>query len=263
MLKKTLVTITVLVAVSTAALAQKAIYDVVYLKNGSVLKGTIVEQLPDSLVKIEIAGGSIIAVSMEELGSIAYRTQMKSSSKMPEDHMEKQPLMSRKERGYFNITELGFLPGANNDYYYGYNPSASLGVTIQTIHGYRFNPYLLAGAGLALDIIDHPVGQLFADARWEILNKKSTPFVFADAGYGVPFSKGYEDSNVKISYQGGMTAGAGIGMRINFGMDAAFLLEVGYKMEKISQSYNYEMWGTDETYKYTYNRLAIRMGLAF
>ncbi|MBK9733234.1 MAG: hypothetical protein IPO83_18435 [Chitinophagaceae bacterium] len=262
MVKKTGFVLMVLMAVITRSSAQSDLQDVVYLKDGSILRGNIVAQFLDSLVKIEISGGSVFAVKMEQLQYIEYKVKPPKS----EVPVTVDTPFERKEHGYFNITDIGVLPGTNYtyDYYYGSNyATTSIGFTIQTIHGYRFNPHFLAGAGLAIDIIQYPMGQLFADGRWEILNRKATPFVFIDAGYGIPLNKDQDDANGQVYYSGGFTAGGGVGMRVNFHNEGAFVMEVGYKMEKRSEHIVYEIWGTDQTNSYTYNRLAIRFGLAF
>ncbi len=260
MIKKACITWIFAALILSPALAQRDINDIIYLKNGTVLKGKLIEQVPDSIVKIEIAGGSVFVVTMAELDYIAYR-QKTEPSQVQAVNAESS---SRKSKGYCSVSQIGLLPGSGNSYdYYWYSSSPSVGVTVQTIHGYRFNPHILAGAGLAIDIIDNLIGQLFIDGRYEILNKKATPFVFGDFGYGLPFDGKYTDESVSISYKGGITAGGGIGMRMNFRNEGAFVVEVGYKMEKYSQYYDYVNWGDDVTNKYTYNRMAIRMGLAF
>ena len=44
--------------------------DVVYLKNGSIIKGTIIEQIPDESLKIETADGSVFVYSMKDVKKI-------------------------------------------------------------------------------------------------------------------------------------------------------------------------------------------------
>ncbi|MBK6483486.1 MAG: hypothetical protein IPG01_10215 [Chitinophagaceae bacterium] len=260
MIKKTFIALLLMTATIATAFAQRGVNDIIYLKNGSILKGMLIEQLPDSIVKIEIAGGSIFVVTMAELDHIVYRQKTDPSKVKP----IKAEAIARKSKGYFNISQMGLLPGSSSNYdYYWYYSAPSVGFTVQSIHGYRFNPHFLAGAGLALDIIDNSIGQLFLDGRYEILDKKTTPFIYGDFGYGVPLNKKYEDESISISYKGGITAGGGVGMRMNFRNEGAFIMEVGYKMEKYSQHYDYQVWGEDITNKFTFNRLAIRMGLAF
>jgi hypothetical protein len=50
--------------------AQEAI-DVVYLKNGDVLKGTIIEQIPFESIKMQLPGGSTITVKYSDIAKIA------------------------------------------------------------------------------------------------------------------------------------------------------------------------------------------------
>jgi hypothetical protein len=52
------------------AQAQTQARDVVYLKNGSIIKGKITEIIPDTSVKIQTADGSIYAYSMSEVKKI-------------------------------------------------------------------------------------------------------------------------------------------------------------------------------------------------
>lgn len=262
MVNKSILLLVLIFSVYRCVWAQAPTQDVLYLKDGSILRGSIVGQYPDSLVKLQMDGGSIFAIKTKLIDNIEHHVMPYQPDPSPVSDLPGQ----NRNIGYFNITAMGVLPGSNYyyDYYYGsQKPGASVGFTIQTIHGYRFNNHLLAGAGLAIDIIQNPMGQLFADGRYEILNRKTTPFVFLDCGYGIPLSKGYQDANSEVTYRGGITAGGGAGMRINFRNEGAFILEAGYKMEKASEQIKYEAWGTDETNNYTYSRLAIRVGLAF
>jgi hypothetical protein len=262
MIKNSFLMCVMLLAGISIASAQSGVQDIIYLKDGSMFRGIIKEQYPDSLVKIEIAGGNVIAIGAAELDYIDYKVKNTARLSTP---VQKVEVAGHKDHGYFNVTEMGVLPGVNYnyDFYYGSQYSeTSVGFTVQTIHGYRFNPHFLAGAGLAIDIIQQPMGQLFADGRWEILKRKATPFVFADLGYGIPLSQGPDDDFSQTTYKGGITAGAGVGMRISFREEGAFLMEVGYKLDKRSEHIVSDWWG-DKTNEYTYNRLAIRFGLAF
>jgi hypothetical protein len=244
----------------SVSFAQPSLQDVIHLKDGSIFRGTIIEQYPDSLVKVEITGGNLIVVTSAQLNYIEYKMKPGRKASVQEDRDGAKPL---KRRGYFNITEMGLMPGTNSNYYYNYDPSTSGGFTLQTINGYRFNSHWTAGGGLGLDIIQQPLVQVFADARWEILDKKSSPFIFADAGYGFPISSSPKNTYTEITYKGGVSWGTGIGMRIRFRNDGAFIVSAGYKMVKRSEEIkaSWEPFFTKNDY--TFNRLAIRFGLAF
>ncbi|MEO6165899.1 MAG: hypothetical protein ABIO46_09855, partial [Chitinophagales bacterium] len=243
MIKNTFIVVMLLVTVAKWSSAQSGLQDVVYLKDGSILRGNIIAQYADSLVKIEIAGGSVLAVNRKQLDYIEYK--VRTVNPAPPERNDTPTV--RRQHGYFNVTEMGVLPGSNFAYDYYYGPSTSVGFTVQSIHGYRINPHFLTGAGLAIDFIQYPMGQLFADGRWEILDRKTTPFIFADAGYGIPLASGSSDPSLQVTYHGGFTWGAGAGMRVNFRNEGAFLMEVGYKMIKRSEEYDYDVWGTDKT----------------
>ena len=51
-------------------LAQTATRDVVHLKNGSIIKGTIIELIPNATVKIQTADGSLFVYTMSEIEKI-------------------------------------------------------------------------------------------------------------------------------------------------------------------------------------------------
>ena len=56
-------------AAAAPVFAQERV-DVVYLKNGSVVRGTIVEQVPNESIKIETADGSVFVFKMSEVEKI-------------------------------------------------------------------------------------------------------------------------------------------------------------------------------------------------
>ena len=55
---------------TSMALSQQEYEEVVYLKNGSVIKGTIIEQIPDVSIKIQTKDGNIFVYQMEEIDRI-------------------------------------------------------------------------------------------------------------------------------------------------------------------------------------------------
>ena len=79
-------------------LAQEKTEDVVYLKNGSIIRGTIIEQIPNKSIRIQTRDGSIFFYEMDEIEKITKepRISVKSFGK---------PL--GKSAFYFN--PLGFL----------------------------------------------------------------------------------------------------------------------------------------------------------
>ena len=69
-MKKVLISIVFLTFV-LSLLAQDGYRDVVHLKNGSIIKGVIVEQIPNKQLKIETADGSVFVYQMDEIEKMA------------------------------------------------------------------------------------------------------------------------------------------------------------------------------------------------
>ena len=56
---------------SSIALAQNTnLQDVIYLQNGSVIRGTVIEQVPGELIKIETRDGNVFVYKMEEVSKM-------------------------------------------------------------------------------------------------------------------------------------------------------------------------------------------------
>lgn len=53
--------------IATLALGQSNYQDVVYLKNGSIIRGVILEQVRNESIKIETAGSNVFVFQMDEV----------------------------------------------------------------------------------------------------------------------------------------------------------------------------------------------------
>jgi len=67
---KKISTIIFCILFTSIALSQQEYEEVVYLKNGSIIKGIIIEQVPDVSVKIQTKDGNIFVYKMEEIDRI-------------------------------------------------------------------------------------------------------------------------------------------------------------------------------------------------
>ncbi|MCX7985258.1 MAG: hypothetical protein N3A63_10200 [Bacteroidetes bacterium] len=63
----------------TSIVYTQTIKDVVYLKNGSIVKGTIIEMIPNQSIKIQTGDGSIFVYSMAEIDRITKEEVSKST----------------------------------------------------------------------------------------------------------------------------------------------------------------------------------------
>ena len=65
-----------LIVLATAPLFAQQMEDVVYLKNGEIVWGTIIEQIPGESLKIQTADGSVFAYAMDEISKIVKEPVM-------------------------------------------------------------------------------------------------------------------------------------------------------------------------------------------
>lgn len=237
-----------------SAFSQSHLQDVVYMKDGSTYRGIIRQQNSNDL-KIEIAGGSLIVLSKQNIDSI------KNENLPVSDGFT----FRQKEFGYFNITEIGIPVGTAQVYDNWYSTSEKLvgGFAAQSIQGYRFYSHYMVGAGAAIDLIQHPMLQPFIDLRYELSKGRATPFAYADWGYNFDLSKTQSDTWQKTDYTGGTMWAAGAGMRFNFKSSGAFLFDVGYKYAVREEQMTYPGADYSILNHYDLRRLIIRMGLAF
>ena len=56
--------------VVTSPVSAQELEDVVHLKNGGVVRGTIIEQVEGESLRIETTGGNVFAYTMEEIAEI-------------------------------------------------------------------------------------------------------------------------------------------------------------------------------------------------
>ena len=65
-----------LIVLATAPLLAQQTEDVVYLKNGEIVWGTIIEQIPGESLKIQTVDGSVFAYAMDEISKIVKEPAM-------------------------------------------------------------------------------------------------------------------------------------------------------------------------------------------
>ncbi|MBI2730097.1 MAG: hypothetical protein HYX40_04995 [Sphingobacteriales bacterium] len=146
-------------------------------------------------------------------------------------------------------------------------------VLLQTVNGIRMKQWF-TGIGAGIDYYRFRSIPVFADVRRYLLNKKSSPFIYADGG--VNFS--WVENSKKILSNRGVTAGfsnglyTDVGLGYSFGVknNVAFLLSAGYSYRNITEKREITVWcfmppcpPYIETYKYGLNRLAVKLGVQF
>lgn len=103
---KKIFTLLCLVVLTTLTFAQNNYQDVVYLKNGSIIRGIIIEPIPNKSIKIETADRSVFVFQMDEIERFTK-----------EPMQGRSPMASQSrglQKGYRGILETGIQAGISD-----------------------------------------------------------------------------------------------------------------------------------------------------
>ena len=206
--------------------------DIVYLKNGSVIKGSVIEMIPNQSIKVQTADGSLFVYQMNEVDRIERdaKKQNNQVEEVTDDYLE---------RGFRGLIDLGA--------HFGFGDAEdSYQVSAAFTGGYQINRMLFVGAGIAptLNLFDNEYYDeiettfllpIYSAIRLDFINKKVTPFIDGRIGYYL---------NTDDMDLNGLYAYAGAGVRL----------------KKISLGAGYEIYNNDYA---TGSFATLRFGLEF
>jgi hypothetical protein len=183
----------------------KDMQDVVYLKNGSIIRGSVIEQVPNESLKIKTSDGSIFVYKMNEVSKIT-KEQSESDDESSDDQYAKKwgfnidggYMLGIGDASGANsvLTRVGVFRRMNSQFSIGLNS----GVDISTNGGDPTIPIIITSRAL------FPSGS------------NVLPFVDVNTGYNIPTGGG--DGEFEI--------GAGGGIILPFSKHAAIRLGLGY-----------------------------------
>ena len=212
------------VLIATASFAQNYNYqDVVYLKNGSIIRGIIIEQTPNKSIKIQTSDNNVFVYDMFEIEKMAKESYQRKSL----NHGDNFYL----ETGYKGIVELGYEIGVGD---YGLDR-----LKLNIINGYQVNPNFSLGIGTGLRYyFDAEVAliPIFADFRGNLLiDSKISPYISLGIGYSFDATNSFERAGFMMS--------PNLGVCFKVSEKSAMNIALGYEMQKmdfyLTDSYDY------------------------
>jgi hypothetical protein len=222
--------------------------DVIELKNGSIIKGSILEIKPESHVKIETLCSNIWVFKMSEIAEI--RSEIIEKPSKYEYNI--------KDKGFVNYTSFGILTGPSDNE----NSSA---FSLDIVNGYKWNNRIITSIGIGYENFNEVYFPIFMDLRYEFQETILTPFSILKAGYLIP---GWQKENLDYYYYhdrkalGGLMLELGAGVKINLSDKNALTMSAAYRYQVIGHTEGvYE--STDYDYTTTMNRLSIKFGFCF
>lgn len=230
------------VLITTVSFAQSNNYqDVVYLKNGSIIRGLIIEQIPNKSIKVQTADNNVFVYQIEEVEKMAKETnQRRSVSKGDVFHLEP---------GYKGLIELGYQIGSGD---FGMDR-----IKLNIINGYQVNQNFSIGIGTGLRYYTDAEALLipiFADFRGNIsLDSKISPYVSLGIGYSFDATNSFEGV--------GFLLNPTIGVSFKVSDKSAMNVGLGYEMQKLG----YELSVGYDYYEGSINSgaISIVIGLSF
>lgn len=221
--------------------------DVVYFKNGSIIRGIIIEQVPYESLKIQTKDGSVFVVDIDDVQKMTKELPF-SERNNDKKFRSKAEIKFNKPRGYFGLVQLGLAPSVN-----GYE-SLRVGATI--INGYRVLPQFAIGVGIGLQFYPIDASEvtlpIFAHLRSDFLNGKVSPFLAFNVGYNVSLSGGF---------YGGLMLEPTLGISFNVGKKYRMSAGLGLACDRVKY-YIYDKYNT-YTLKDWALALNVKVGFSF
>lgn len=221
------------------------VQDVIYLHNGSILRGEVTELYVDSLVKLKTAGGNIFAIQAQD---ISYMTQ--------EDKLPAAPVYFFRDSGFCHYSLWGIGAGKSEF------DNLAAGLYFETLNGYQFSRKWQFMLGTLIMASERNLLNVYADGRYHFFADKNTNFLYADAGLCTPlvFKNNFGITGIRP----GLYLSPGYGLRINPKRGKlAFVFSFGYMFQQFSEIYEDEAAQTTTTQKFTQQRITIKLGFAY
>ena len=224
--------------------AQPGMQDVIYLHNGSVIKGSITEHIIGTQVKIMTYGGNIFSFQYSEIEKMAKE---EIPFHIANNDITNEPVEPKQD-------------GITGNFYYGLNAGENIGISILFNMSYVIKYHYSLGLGMGIEGFNRQAYfPIFLNFEYRPIKGISTPYFYVMGGYSSPPSDNRGD------YNGGILVEGGMGFRI-YGKSSkiAFLSGIGFRYQESSFNYTFNEWN-GVIYKVSgkdfFRRIPVRFGL--
>lgn len=264
-------------ALSSTGIAQLQYEEVIYLKNGSVIRGTIVEWVPNVSLTIVTRDENVFVWKIEEIERVTREkvvpipkeisiespsekqknkvvTSIERETQLASSNEDTKVTISNNNKGfkYIGISEIVVSRGIglmdieyDNDYYE--IPNEEAGIGLQYINGVMIDESVLLGLGLAYESYSIAnVLTCFVDLRIPWYKAKTVPTLVADLGMN----------------GGGLRFNIGLTLDFN-SRNGGFILGAGYKVQQFDGILEAGNGNQLNSNSVSLNFLALRTGYYF
>lgn len=250
-MKKSGLVLLALLFLFTPVIAQKGKKEIIYLKNGDIIIGTIIRQLPSGQIIVKKRDHTVLV--FESSGIAAIDSISRNSRAIAQVH-----------NGFFNLTEGGILTGNSGN-------SNKSPFSLMNISAWQFKNGIAVGGGAGVEFENETYLPVVADIRYFMKRQGANPFFGIQGGYSFALDKPdklYSDplinsipgfrSNLEMKAKGGLLLNPAVGICTSLNSNLALTFSVGYRMmrHRYSRNDNYKI-------DIDYNRLSVKIGLLF
>jgi hypothetical protein len=215
-MKRILLFLIIFTGMAVTVCAQNSVQEIVYLKNGSIIRGVIIEQIPNRSLKIRTADGNIFICQTKDVNRITKEANR--GRKQLEQYYHYTSYHTAA--GYRGFIDLGYTIGIGD---------RGLGrAEFNTSHGCQVNPYFFFGLGAGLHYYhkkETAFVPIYTDFRGNFLNGSVVPFVGFKAGYSFDASHSLEDCGPYLA--------PSVGVKFDISDYAAMNISIGYTAQWI------------------------------
>jgi hypothetical protein len=239
--------------ICTALSAQDNWEETIYLKNGSIYRGTVIEQIPGVSLNIETRDRNVIHINMADVERMTKTRIEPPIAPPPPPAPPRDMDYHDREMHHSGEGHHDRLDEAHHRPYYqakrGYFGQASLDIGtlqigVRTVHGFRFNRFAQLGAGIGVDAyIGGQIGKglyapVFLHFTGDVLQTRITPFYAIEAGYGFRLGNG-SNADFSSKFEGGLMGGIGFGVKFQSKQRFNFRLSAVVNVQSDNTKYSY------------------------
>lgn len=242
---KNFLILVVILSLANVLAAQKD--DVIFMKDSSIYRGQIIENVPNSHIRLQTKCENIMYITSSEIIKI---------ERMKPLIFEK----FNKRNTIYNLTEIGLLFGKNTE-------TNVNSFSISNVTGYYVTEKIGIGVGLGAEFFEYSYCPITSDFRYTVFKEKFTPVLFLQGGYQLPIENYYFEGEKTL--KGGYFFNPGIALRNVISQNTALQFSVSYRFQKLFTKenyypYYYEYYNYSFVKRtYTHSRINLRLGLFF
>lgn len=198
-MKKLLLVVMAIFAIAVAN-AQTETKTTLVLKNGTEIRGVVLQEVPGEYITIKADSGDIFTYRMDEV-------QSGMNEKLNNQVQQQRALVAKREAnkpytGYRGIVELGGAAEISSG-------TAGFRASVNFVNGYSFSPHFYAGVGVGIAVhSNHCAIPLFANLRFSFLkDRKLIPYISLNVGYDISLTRISDDEYFNYYYYGATYSG--------------------------------------------------------